>query len=458
MAQRTRAAKPNLKIEYLATSALTPNPENVRLHTPNQIARLGRIITKLGWSSPIVIDEHGLILAGHARLEAARLIAMPSVPCVRLVHLDPAQKKTLAIADNKMTDASRFDDQALRDVLIELTNLDFDVELTGFETGEIDFRIDGGGGAGSADPADSFAAPNPGQPAVSRLGDLCLLGAHRLLCGNALESASYEALLGADRAQMVFCDPPYNVAIDGNVSNLMGGKERRKHREFAMAYGEMAEPEFRGFLATGMTHAATFSMDGSIALFCIDWRHVRTMLEAADGIYAELKNICVWNKQPNAGMGSLYRSQHEFIVVLKKGSAPHQNNVQLGKHGRWRTNVWNYPGATFGATGDADLASHPTVKPLALVADAIRDVSKRGGIVLDPFVGSGTTILAAERTGRRAAAIEIDPLYVDTAIRRWQAFTGKTAVLAGDGRSFEEIRAERVGDADAPASPADGGR
>jgi DNA modification methylase len=255
---------------------------------------------------------------------------------------------------------------------------------------------------------------------------------------------------------MVFCDSPYNCAIDGNVSNLMGGKERRKHREFPMASGEMSEAEFRGFLTAAMRLMARFATDGSIHFLCIDWRHVGTMLQAADGIYAEVKNICVWNK-PNAGMGSLYRSQHELVVVFKCGSAPHQNNIQLGKHGRWRTNVWNYPSPAVGAAGDTDLANHPTVKPLALVADAIRDVSKRGAIVLDPFVGSGTTILAAERTGRRAAAIELDALYVDTAIRRWQTLTGKAAQLAGDGRSFAEVQAERVEGAARPDGSPEGG-
>jgi hypothetical protein len=242
------------------------------------------------------------------------------------------------------------------------------------------------------------------------------------------------------QAQIVFSDPPWNLPVGGFVS----GHGRNRHREFAMASGEKTEPEFRAFLTTALTHAAAHSVDGSIAFVCIDWRHVRTLLEAADLAYDRLLNICVWSKT-NAGMGSLYRSQHELICVFKKGSAPHQNNVELGRLGRWRSNIWIYPGCNaFGPTRDADLADHPTVKPVALVADAIRDVSKRGATVLDPFAGSGTTILACERTGRRAAAIEIDGVYVDVGVRRWQKLTGQWAILDGDGQSFAEIEQARL--------------
>jgi hypothetical protein len=442
----------NLKIEYLAPSALTPNPQNVRSHTRRQIAKLARIIKKLGWSTPIVVDESGLILAGHARLEAALLLGLTVAPCVRLTHLSPAEKLALAIADNKLSDESSFDDAALRAILIGLTDIDFDVELTGFDTGEIDVLIDGVGAA-SSDPADNFAAPDPTQPATSVAGDLWLLGKHKLFCGSALEAASFQQVLGADPADMIFTDAPFNVPVAGHVSGL----GRHVHREFAMASGEMTDAEYRSFLATAMKHMADYSRDGSIHFHCSDWRHVRTMLEAAAGLYAEVKNICVWVKT-NAGMGTLYRSQHELVVVLKKGAAPHQNNVQLGKHGRWRSNVWQYPGANaFGPTRNADLAAHPTVKPVALIADAIRDVSKRGDIVLDPFIGSGTTILAAERTGRRGVGIEIDPLYVDTALRRWESITGKAATLASNGQTFDEVQKARLTTAEDPSPPASGG-
>jgi DNA modification methylase len=361
------------------------------------------------------------------------------VPCVRLTHLSPEQKQAFAIADNKLGDLSCFDDETLRSVLRELAQVEFDLEVTGFDTGEIDFLFDGSTGTIS-DPADAFAPPEPHQVAVSRTGDLWRLDQHCILCGSALDAAAYQRLLGEDRAHVVFTDPPYNVPVQGHVSGL----GRAKHHEFAMASGDMSEAEYRTFLAAAMRCLKDFSISGSIHYVCIDWRHVRTVLEAADEIYDELKNICVWNKS-NAGMGSLYRSKHELVVVFKSGTAPHQNNVELGKNGRYRTNVWDYPGVNaFGATRDADLAAHPTVKPVALIADAIRDCSKRGAIVLDPFVGSGASILAAERTGRRAAAIELDPLYVDTAIVRWQRMTGKIAVLAQEGRTFSEVQGDRT--------------
>ena len=360
-------------------------------------------------------------------------------------NLTAAQKKAFSIADNKMSDESTFDYEALRAALEELAGVEFNMELTGFDTGEIDFILDGAAGTLIADPADQMSEPDPNQGVVSQTADLWRLGPHRLLCGSALEASAYQRLLGPDRAQMIFTDPPYNVPITGHVSGL----GRRRHREFVMASGEMSKAEFLAFLATAIRQLAAFSTDGSIHYLCMDWRHVQTLLEAGEGIYAEVKNICVWNKT-NAGMGSLYRSQHEFVVVFKNGSAPHQNNVELGKHGRYRTNVWDYPGAnSFGPTRDADLAAHPTVKPVALVADAIRDCSKRGAIILDPFAGSGTTLLAAERTGRRAAAIEVEPRYVDTAIRRWQRMTGAPALLDSNGRTFDEMairRLSRAGD------------
>ena len=445
MAHQTPSSKPSrLSVEYLATTSLTPNPRNARRHTSKQIAKLGSSIRSFGFNCPIAIDENNGILAGHARFEAALNLGLEKVPCVRLTHLSPDQKKAFAIADNKIGDLSSFDVDALCSQLKELADVEFDMEITGFDTAEIDLLFDGPAANTSVDPVDTFAEPDPSQPPVSQVGDLWLLEPHRLLCGSALDLTAYERLLGDDRAQLIFTDPPYNVQIQGHVSGL----GRMKHREFAMASGEMSEGEYRAFLAAAMKHVKTFSSDGSIHYVCTDWRHVRTVLEAGENIYAEVKNICVWNKT-NAGMGSLYRSKHELVVVFKNGAARHQNNVELGRYGRYRTNVWDYPGAnSFGVTRDADLATHPTVKPVALVADAIRDCSKRGAPVLDPFVGSGVTILAAERTGRRAAAIELEPLYVDTAIDRWQRMTGKTAVLSADGRAFPQVQMDRRQSAD----------
>ena len=434
MAQQTLRSKPDrLAVEYVATTSLAPNPKNARRHNSKQIAKLISSIRNFGFNGPIVIDENGEILAGHARYEAALRLGLKQVPCVRLTHLSPDQKKAFAIADNKIGDLSSFDDEALRSLMKELALVEFDMELTGFDTAEIDLLFDDPTAKTSTDPADTFAMPDPNQMPVSRVGDLWLLDRHRLLCGSVLDSTDYERLLGEDRAQLIFTDPPYNVPILGHVSGL----GRVRHREFLMASGEMSEGEYRAFVGATLKQLKNFSRDGSIHYVCIDWRHVRIVLEVGESTYAEVKNICVWNKT-NAGMGSLYRSKHEFVVVFKNGTARHQNNVELGMNGRYRTNVWDYPGVNaFGATRDADLAAHPTVKPVALVADAIRDCSKRGAIVLDPFVGSGVTILAAERTGRRAAAIELEPIYVDTAIARWQRMTGKTAFLEAEQADFQ---------------------
>lgn len=237
---------------------------------------------------------------------------------------------------------------------------------------------------------------------------------------------------------MVFADPPYNVRIAS-----VQGQGKIKHREFASASGEMSSEEFAAFLGRAMSIAAQYSRGGSIHYVCMDWRHLGEALAAGKEVYTELKNLVVWTKT-NAGQGSFYRSQHELILVFKNGVGPHQNNIELGRHGRSRSNVWTYAGVnTFRAGRMDELSIHPTVKPVGLVADAMRDCSRRGDIILDPFMGSGTTILAAERVGRRGYGLEIDPLYVDAAIRRWQDFTKRDAVLKATGQTFDEVVAAR---------------
>jgi DNA methylase len=244
---------------------------------------------------------------------------------------------------------------------------------------------------------------------------------------------------GDARAQIVFTDPPYNVPISGHV----GGLGAIQHREFAMASGEMSPAEFTAFLQSVFGHLAAYSVDGAIHFQCMDWRHVSEIMAAGTAAYTDLKNICVWAKN-NGGMGSLYRSQHEFVFVFKSGTAPHINNVELGKHGRYRTNVWNYAGVNSFGGDRADLTLHPTVKPVAMVADALRDCSHRKGNVLDAFVGSGTTLIAAEKTGRRGYGIEIDPAYCDVTVRRLLAVCGLEAVLEVTGQPFAEVEAERA--------------
>ena len=347
------------------------------------------------------------------------------------------------IADNRLTEIATWDDRLLAQQLKELSllGLDFDVTITGFEVAEIDLRIASLEDLPGTDNDPADAVPEtPAGPPLSKLGDLWVLGRHRVLCGNALDPEAFRTLLGDEPAAMVLTDAPYNLPIDGHVSGL-GAVH---HRPFPMASGEMDRPEFTAFLNQTCRNLAAFSVDGSLHYLFMDWRHIEDLLAVGRGVYGELKNLCVWVKD-NAGMGSLYRSRHELVAVFKNGRQGHRNNVQLGRFGRNRSNVWHYPGAnSFSRCGEEGnlLALHPTVKPVAMVADAILDCSARGEIVLDAFLGSGTTVIAAERTGRRCYGLELDPAYVDTIIRRWEALTGGSARHAATSRSFDDLARE----------------
>lgn len=429
----------NYPIGHLPVAELRPNPRNARRHSKKQLHQIAASIREFGFNSLVVVDEDGVILVGHGRCEAARIAGLETVPVLRLSHLTAQQKIAFSLADNKIALNADWELEQLKDLWRELVGaeINFDLEVTGFETAEIDLLVDGPTAPQRTDRSD--LVPPVQVEAVSRLGDLWYLGDHRLLCGDACDPASYADLMEGEQARLVFTDPPYNVPIDGHV----GGLGAVKHREFKMASGEMTKAEFERFLNTVFCNLASASMDGALHFICMDWRHLGEVMKAADGIYSELKNLCVWNKN-NGGMGSFYRSKHELVFVYKVGTAPHLNMVELGRHGRYRTNVWDYAGVnTFRAGRDAELEMHPTVKPTALVIDAIKDCSRRGDIVLDAFSGSGTTIMAAHKSRRRARAIELDPLYVDAAIRRWQAFTGQVATMAVTGESFEEIEQRR---------------
>ena len=423
----------------LSIDAIHPDPRNPRQHSTRQIGQIARSIETFGFTVPVLIDRDAKLIAGHGRLLACRKLGWTEVPVIRLDHLSPAQAKAYLIADNKLTENSSWDGKLLAESLKELSilDLDFSLEVIGFDMGEIDFRIQGLDDGVGEDAADVLpTGPASGSAAVSAPGDLWLLGTHRVLCADSLKAESYDRLMAGHLAAVVFEDAPYNVAIDGHV----GGKGAIKHREFAMGCGEMSSAEFTQFLTQVFGHAAHHSKNGSIHYQCMDWRHVGEITAAGLASYSELKNICVWSKNVG-GMGSLYRSRHELIFVFKKGTAPHINNVELGRHGRYRTNIWEYSSiaSTRKSTDEGDLlALHPTVKPVRLVADAILDVSRLGDIVLDAFLGSGSTLIAAQRTGRVCHGMEIDPLYVDTAIRRWQADTGGDAILAATGETFTE--------------------
>jgi len=424
-----------LTVVRLPIDRIRPDPQNPRVHSPKQIRQIATSITSFGFNVPVLIDREDRIVAGHGRLAACRLLGWNEIPTIRLDHLTPAQAKAFLLADNRLSEIATWDDRLLAESLQALAavDLDFALEDTGFDVAEIDLRIASLGEV-PADDSDDVQPPAPDAIAVTALGDTWQLGPHRLRCGNALHAADYAAVLVGAKADVIFTDPPYNVPIAGHVS----GHGRVTHRPFAMAVGEMTGPEFTDFLTTVATHCRDASRDGSIHYYCMDWRHLPELLAAGHAVYAEFKNLCVWVKD-NGGMGSLYRSQHELVLVFKNGTAPHVNNVELGRHGRSRSNVWHYAGAnSFARATDEGnlLALHPTVKPVAMIADALYDCSRRGDVVLDPFLGSGSTMIAAERTGRRCAGIELDPLYVDVAIRRWQRATGKDAVHVESGESF----------------------
>ena len=434
---------PRLSIQYRPIRELILDPKNVRLHSAKQVRQIARSIQTFGFNVPILVDGNLYVIAGHGRIQACQLLGLAEVPTINLEHLTDAQIKAFMITDNRLTENAAWDERLLGEQLKILSemDLDFDLEITGFEMSEIDLFIEGLSPVDEAgsDSADELPHTN-GKPMVTSEGDLWLLDRHRVGCRSALDLESYPALMNQQVADAVFTDPPYNVAIAGHASGL--GKV--KHDDFIMASGEMTEAEFTQFLTQACQLLAQNSKDGSLHFICMDWRHIGELLVAGKPAYCELKNICVWAKD-NAGMGSLYRSQHELVFVFKHGKNPHRNNIQLGSYGRYRSNVWHYPGAnTFSRSREEGnlLALHPTVKPVSLVADAILDCTARGDIVLDPFLGSGTTLIAAERTGRTCYGLELDPSYVDTIVRRWQAFTGQQAILEQSGKHFSEIEEE----------------
>jgi len=342
---------------------------NARTHSKKQIRQIANSFLRFGWTYPILIDEDGVILAGHGRYEAALLLGLREVPVIVVAGLSEAEKRALALADNKIAANAGWDRAVLAIELGELADLlpecNLDIDITGFEPAEIDALM-GDLVDPEQDPVDDL--PEIAKKPVSRIGDLWVLGEHRLLCGDSREAAHIRQLMLRASAAMVFTDPPYNV----RVSSIQG-RGKIKHREFVAASGEMSTEQYTGFLVSALSLAAKHSVSGSIHFVCIDWRHASEMLVVGNEVYAELKNLVIWVKT-TAGQGSFYRSQHELIFVFKNGDAPHVNNFQLGQHGRNRSNVWTYPGVnTFRAGRLDELAMHPTVRPVALVAGAMRD-------------------------------------------------------------------------------------
>lgn len=419
-------------IELLSPDSLKPDPRNARTHSLAQLAVLKRSITEFGWTNPVLVDEDLNILAGHGRVLAAKELGVEKIPTLKIGHLTAAQKRAYILADNRTAELAGWDKELLAIELGQLVALEFDTTVIGFNTPQIDIILDEAAQAkrNSAD-APEDACPPPQVTPVTRQGDVWLCGPHRLVCGDAGDPGAYAALLGDEKADLVFTDPPYNVPVAGHV------RTSDAHREFAMASGEMTEAEFIAFLERTLGGMAGVCRSGALAFVCMDWRHMGEVLASGGVTFSELKNLCVWVKS-NGGMGSQYRSQHELVFVYKVGTGAHVNNIELGKFGRNRTNVWPYAGVNaFGAARADELKMHPTVKPVALVEDAIKDASHRNDLVLDGFGGSGTTMIAAHKCGRRARLIELDPIYCDVIVRRWQAFTGKTATRAADGVTFE---------------------
>jgi len=430
-----------LAIEYRPLRELKANPKNVRTHSKKQIEAIACSIEELGFAVPILVDGNDTVIAGHGRMAAARLRGIERVPVIKLADLTEPQARILALADNRLAERAGWDRDRLAVELTELAvvlpELGLSLELTGFETPEIDGLM--------ADVEEEKAQDQDDEvlpvadAAVAKPGDVWVLGRHRIVCGDARDGDVVRQLVGDERVDMVFTDPPFNVPVAGHV--MVRGLV--KHPDFQMAAGEMSEDEFIAFLRTVLERAVEVSRPGALHYVAMDWRHIAELITAAKPIYGEMKNLVVWAKT-NWGLGSLYRSQHELIALFKVADAPHVNNVELGVHGRSRSNVWHYAGANvLKANRSAELAAHPTVKPVALVADAIRDVTKRNAVVLDLFGGSGTTLIAAERTGRRARLIEIEPRYVDVTIRRFEALTRADAVHAETGMTFADVATDR---------------
>ncbi len=421
---------------------IKPNPRNTRTHSSRQIRQIAESIRSAGFTSPVVVDEHFVLVAGEGRWAAARQVGLKEIPAVVLVGLSEAKKRVLLLADNKIAANAGWDRKRLSVEIAEVSELlieeGLEISGTGFEPAEIDqlatdFEID------SSEPSDDLDTAFADRPPVSKSGDLWALGDHRLLCGDARNKSDIARLTAGQRASAAFLDPPYNLKIKDIV-----GRGRIKHPEFSMASGEMTRSAFSTFLIETLGTTASFCHDGAVHFVCMDWRHLPELLAAGERVYSEMLNLVVWVKS-NAGQGSFYRSQHELLGVYRIGYAPSLNNVALGRHGRNRSNVWHFAGAnSFRAGRMDDLRNHPTCKPVALVADALRDCTRRADLVLDTFSGSGTTIMAAERVGRVACALEIEPHYVDVAIRRWQSFTGKDAVHLETGHCFQELASTRA--------------
>lgn len=426
-----------LKIETVNISELKAYSQNPKNHPEKQIQQIAASIKEFNFNVPILIDETNEIIAGHGRLEAAKILQLDKVPVIRLSHLSEAQKRAYRLADNKIAENGGWNADLLRLEISELEQIcnDFDITITGFEDVEIDV-LSNPNETKTADEQLNKIPYIPENEIVSKLGDIWTLGNHRIICGNSLESDTFQKLLGDKVADMILQDPPFNVKISGHVCST-------EHKEFVMGSGEMNSEEFTKFLKSNFTLCNQYLKDGGLSYNFMDFRHISEIVTAGRDIYKSLINMCVWVKS-SGGMGSLYRSQHELCFIFKNGKESHTNNVELGKNGRYRTNVWHYAGVNSFGRHKADIKMHPTVKPFEMLRDAILDVTKRGDIVLDSFLGSGSTLIAAEKSKRICYGIEFEPLYIDTTIRRYKEMFGIDAIRESDGKTYSEILSNKL--------------
>jgi len=428
------------QIEMQPVESLRPYHGNARTHSKEQVQQIANSIGQFGFTNPVLVSDDNEIIAGHGRVIAARKLGLNEVPTLKLSHLTAEERRAYVLADNKLALNAGWDTEILAIELQALIDIDFDVSLTGFSVAEIDLTIDAANEASPGKPDKEDVVPEPPAEPVSRSGDIWLLGRHKLLCGDARSRNDIERLMANSKADLVFTDPPYNVPVDGHVC----GSGSIHHREFAFASGEMSKKQFTDFLSQTLGNASAVCRDGAIAFVCMDWRHMGELLKAGTSVFTELKNLCVWNKT-NGGMGTFYRSKHELVFVFKVGTAPHTNNFGLGETGRYRTNVWDYAGiSSSGSSRMQELEMHPTVKPVAMITDAIKDCTRRGELVLDLFAGSGSTLIAAQACGRMARVAEYDSIYCDTIIARWEQYTGIPAMLESTNAQFGEVARQRL--------------
>lgn len=425
---------PLLELVRIPIDDLKTTQRKVRKKDPAHVCEVAATISALGFCDPVLVGKGNLVLDGEIRVDAARLIGLTSIPAIRIDHLSSAEQRLLRLAVNRLGEKGQWDLAELKIEFEELVLEDAPIEITGFSVPEIDqILLDDEVAAVEQRPL----APEPNVPPVARVGDHFILGRHEVICGDATDPDVLERLMHDDRAQLLLTDEPYNVKIAGNVT-------QGAHREFVMASGEMSDREFHLFNDAWMAACRSHLHDGALFGTFIDWRGYPTVNAAATALGLSPINLIVWVKT-NAGMGSQYRSQHELLPLFKKGTAAHVNNIELGKHGRWRSNTWTYPGASsMGSDARRGLQDHPTVKPVTMLEDALLDMTHRDDIVLDPFLGSGSTLIAAEKTGRSCRGLELDPRYVDVILRRYQEVTGEQGVLRETGEAFRNLVKRRM--------------